>query len=105
MHYKTCSCVSEVSPLITPGQLPLTTHMCQLQKHQPSKDPQHQVSNSITTRSTTKNYLNPKLIPQLLNSLSVNACDVMLKHYCLMHRSVTFDFEFVLGIKPSDVTF
>ena len=25
--------------------------------------------------------------------------------YCLMHRSVTFDFEFVLGIKPSDVTF
>ena len=26
--------------------------------------------------------------------------------YCLMHRSVTFDFQFEnIGIKPSDITF
>ena len=25
--------------------------------------------------------------------------------YCLMHRSVTFDFQFAFGMKPSDITF
>ena len=26
------------------------------------------------------------------------------KHYCLMHRSVTFHFHFTVGMKPSDIT-
>ena len=25
--------------------------------------------------------------------------------YCLMHRSVNFDFQFAIGIKPSDIIF
>ena len=32
------------------------------------------------TNNTHSKHLNPKLIPQLLNNLNVNASDVMLKH-------------------------
>ena len=31
--------------------------------------------------------------------------EVAITAYCLMHRSVTFDFQFALSIKPSDITF
>ena len=37
--------------------------------------------------------------------LSRQAMYVMLDSiYCLMHGSVTFELEFALGIKPSDIT-
>ena len=36
--------------------------------------------NTKLTTYTANNQLNPKLIPELLNNLCVNASDVMLKH-------------------------
>ena len=40
-------------------------------------------------------------------SISMRSPDKMTMciAYCLMHRSVTFDFEFAFGMKPSDITF
>ena len=35
----------------------------------------------------------------------VDSEDILGPLYCIMHRSVTFDLHFTLGIKPNDITF
>ena len=65
----------------------------------------HVEYSSVVRDSHTKTYINQLEKVQRRAAGYVYAEEVawMRCSYCLMHQSVTFNFQFALGMKPSDL--